>query len=52
VPRLFEIAALYLALVCAGAIIATPTFPAEARVAALAAILAGFVYLSRRRSRS
>ena len=46
VRHLFELAALYLALICAGAILATPTFPADARVGALAAILAGFLLLS------
>jgi hypothetical protein len=51
VGRLWELAALYLALIAAGAIIATPTWPADQRVAALAGILAAAVYMSRRSRR-
>jgi hypothetical protein len=49
--RLWELAALYLALIVAGAVIATPTYPAEPRLAALAGAVGGFLLLSRRSRR-
>jgi len=48
VGRLWELAALYLALVVAGAILSTPTYPAEQRVGALAAIVGAALFMSRR----
>ena len=50
-PKLWELAALYLALIVAGAILATPTYPAEPRLGALAAIVGGALFMSRRRGR-
>jgi len=51
VGRLWELAALYLALIVAGAILSTPTYPAEQRVGALAAIVGASLYMARRSRR-
>jgi hypothetical protein len=47
VGRLWELAALAVLLVVVGAILATPTFPAEARIGGLAAIVGAMLVMAR-----
>jgi hypothetical protein len=47
VSRLWELAALAVLMVVVGAILATPTFPADARVGAIAAIVGGMLLMAR-----